>query len=491
VTAEVRAHADDERPAWSLAIDAVDEIALDNPLPERVDREWAFGSATGESVKVCVLDSGVEPDHPAVGAVAGAVAISLDEEGTTVVTPDEEGDLCGHGTACAGVIRALAPAADIYSVRVLGSGFTGTGQVLLAGLRWAVEQDYDVINMSLSTTKRAFSEMLREIADTAYFKRTVLVGLGAQHARRVVPIAFFVGDLRRQPRGGRSDDVLREPRPARRVLRARRRRRGRLDRRLDDHCSGQQLRGPLHLGACGARPFEAPSPDAVPAEERAVPHRVERGREHMTDDLHAAVAAGVLPAEERFVELLGAIVEVARAIFHARGSSIFLYDEQTDELVFAAVANAEDRSLLGMRIPAATGIAGWVLSSGTPLVIDDLENDPRFARDVAERTGYVPKGLMAVPLLHDERALGVLQVLDRPRRSRFSLAEMELLGLFATQAAVALDLLASARRARAALDGHGTASVVARLAAALEGLDEERREPAQVLLRDLERLFAS
>jgi GAF domain-containing protein len=95
-----------------------------------------------------------------------------------------------------------------------------------------------------------------------------------------------------------------------------------------------------------------------------------------------------------------------------------------------------------------------------------------------------------VPLLHDERALGVLQVLDRPSKSRFSLEEMELLGLFATQAAVALDLLASARRARAALDGLGTASVVARLAAALEGLDEDRRDTAQALLRDLERLFS-
>ena len=210
----------------------------------------------------------------------------------------------------------------------------------------------------------------------------------------------------------------------------------------------------------------------------------------MSDDLHAAVAAGVLPAEERFAELLGAIVEVARAIFHARGSSIFLYDEQTDELVFAAVASAEERSLLGRRIPASTGIAGWVLASRTPLVIDDLENDPRFARDVAERTGYVPEGLMAVPLLHEERALGVLQVLDRPSRSRFSLEEMELLGLFGTQAAVALDLLASARRARAALDGDGAASVVARVAAALERLDEERRDAAQALLRDLERLFA-
>jgi GAF domain-containing protein len=211
----------------------------------------------------------------------------------------------------------------------------------------------------------------------------------------------------------------------------------------------------------------------------------------VTDDLHAAVAAGVLPAEERFAELLGAIVEVARAIFHARGSSIFLYDEETEELVFAAVASAEERSLLGMRIPASTGIAGWVLSARTPLVIDDLENDPRFARDVAEQTGYVPKGLMAVPLLHEERALGVLQVLDRPSRSRFSLEEMELLGLFGTQAAVALDLLASARRARAALDGNGSAAAVARLAAALEALEEDRRDAAQALLRDLERLFAT
>ena len=173
---EVRAHTDDEeRPAWSLPSGAVRAIALDNPLPERVDREWAFGGATGKGVKVCILDSGVEASHPAVGAVAGAVAISLDEEGNTVVAPDEEGDLCGHGTACAGLIRSLAPEADIYSVRVLGSGFTGTGKVLLAGLRWAVEQDFEVINMSLSTTKRAFSEMLRDIADTAYFKRTVLV----------------------------------------------------------------------------------------------------------------------------------------------------------------------------------------------------------------------------------------------------------------------------------------------------------------------------
>lgn len=207
------------------------------------------------------------------------------------------------------------------------------------------------------------------------------------------------------------------------------------------------------------------------------------------DRLRAAVAAGVLPSEERFGELLRSIVEVARAIFRARGSSIFLYEEETDELVFAAVANLEEQSLLGMRIPSSTGIAGWVLSSRSPLVIDDLQNDPRFARDVAEQTGYVPQGLMAVPLLHDERVLGVLQVLDRPSNSRFSLEEMELLGLFGTQAAVGLDLLNSARRARAALDGAGDVAAVARVAGALDRLEEDKRDAGLALLRELERVL--
>jgi GAF domain-containing protein len=213
----------------------------------------------------------------------------------------------------------------------------------------------------------------------------------------------------------------------------------------------------------------------------------------MTDEgrLQAAVAAGVLASEEEFATLLRSIVEVARAIFGAKASSIFLYDEETDELVFAAVAGEDEQFLVGRRMPSSTGIAGWVLSSRTPLVLDDVQNDPRFARDIAEGTGYVPKGLMAVPLLDDEQVLGVLQVLDRPEQSRFSLREMELLGMFANQAAIALSLLSSARRARAALDGAGDAAVVAQLASVLDSLEGERRESATALLRDLARVLGA
>jgi len=172
---EAEEEEDEELPAWSLPLDAVGTISLDDPLAGPVDREWALGGATGKNIKVCVLDSGIEADHPRVGHVAGAVAIRLDDEGGTIAEPDEEGDLCGHGTACAGVIRSIAPEAEIYSVRVLGGGFTGSGDVLVAGLHWAVEQGYDVVNMSLSTTKRRLGEALHELADSAYFKRTVLV----------------------------------------------------------------------------------------------------------------------------------------------------------------------------------------------------------------------------------------------------------------------------------------------------------------------------
>ncbi len=174
----VAAHAHDAGealPAWSLPKDAVDRIALPASWPERVTREWAWGDSVGEGTRVCILDSGVDGSHPLVDGLESAVAISLDGAGEPVVEEDQEGDLSGHGTACAGIVRSLAPQCSLSSVRVLGSSFTGSGEVLLAGLRYAVDQGFDVINMSLSTTKKPFAAVLHELADSAYFKRSVLV----------------------------------------------------------------------------------------------------------------------------------------------------------------------------------------------------------------------------------------------------------------------------------------------------------------------------
>jgi GAF domain-containing protein len=208
------------------------------------------------------------------------------------------------------------------------------------------------------------------------------------------------------------------------------------------------------------------------------------------DRFRTAVAAGALAGDELHRALLQSLVETARAIFKAKASSIFLLDEEADELVFEAVAGEGSDTLVGRRLPSSTGIAGWVLTSRQPIVVDDVTADPRFAQDAAESTGYVPKGLMAAPLLHEERALGVLSVLDRPKTEKFTLAEMELLGYFANQAAVALELLLAARRAQSALgDVDDRLGLVAQIASDLEALPPERQEAGMRLLRALGELL--
>jgi subtilisin len=141
---------------------------------ERVTSGWAWGGATGRAVRVCVVDSGVERDHPLVGPVNGSWVVIKGDTGFTV-EETETGDACGHGTACAGIVRRTAPDCELYSVRVLGEHASGSGEMLLAGLRWAVRQNFDVINLSLSTTRARFVEELRALADEAFFRRTVIV----------------------------------------------------------------------------------------------------------------------------------------------------------------------------------------------------------------------------------------------------------------------------------------------------------------------------
>ncbi len=138
--------------------------------------------------------------------------------------------------------------------------------------------------------------------------------------------------------------------------------------------------------------------------------------------------------------LLQSVVDVARALFDAAASSVFLLDEVAGDLVFQAVSGAGEGELIGTRMPANKGIAGWVLGSGQAVIVDDVNSSTTFARDVAESTHYVPRSLMAAPLLSDLRALGVLEVLDPKPRARSGLGELDLLSLFAHQAALTLQV---------------------------------------------------
>jgi subtilisin family serine protease len=164
------------RPAYareSAAVRLSDVVSLTDLSPD-----WAWGGATGRGVRVAVVDSGIDADHPSLDGcvdVEGGLAVSLDEAGEAVDVPGPHGDSFGHATAVAGIIHSLAPEARLTSVKVLGAGLSGKAAAFLRGLAWAVEQGFDVINLSLGTTKRDWALAFYEICDQAYFRGSLLV----------------------------------------------------------------------------------------------------------------------------------------------------------------------------------------------------------------------------------------------------------------------------------------------------------------------------
>lgn len=161
--------------------------------------------------------------------------------------------------------------------------------------------------------------------------------------------------------------------------------------------------------------------------------------------LAALVAAGRRSAVARRLagdveeRLLQSIVEATVSLFHAEASSIALFEPDPDRLVFRVAAGAQGAGAIGLSVKPTQGIAGFVYSTGQALALSDVASDPRFDRRAAEKTGYVPRSIAAVPLLDEHHgSLGVLQVLDKRDEPTFSLRDMELLGVFAGQATVAI-----------------------------------------------------
>lgn len=169
------------QPAWSGAFSAAElrGITINGPLAG-ISREWAWGGSTGRGVRVAVVDSGIEADHPALeGCVRAGVAVEYDEHRETRARVEAEDqplrDLSGHGTACAGIIHSVAPKAEIYSARVLGRDMKGKAFQFAGGLRWAIENGMQVINLSLSTSREEYYGLFHKLTDDAYFKKIILV----------------------------------------------------------------------------------------------------------------------------------------------------------------------------------------------------------------------------------------------------------------------------------------------------------------------------
>jgi subtilisin family serine protease len=148
------------------------------PTLRDLSPEWAWGGATGGGIRVAVVDSGIDAQHPDLDGcvdVEGGVAVRVNEAGDTVEESGPQSDSFGHGTACAGIIHSIAPEARITSVKVLGANLSGKAAAFLRGLGWAIEQGFDVINLSLGTTRRDWALPFYELCDQAYFRGCLVV----------------------------------------------------------------------------------------------------------------------------------------------------------------------------------------------------------------------------------------------------------------------------------------------------------------------------
>jgi GAF domain-containing protein len=137
-------------------------------------------------------------------------------------------------------------------------------------------------------------------------------------------------------------------------------------------------------------------------------------------------------------DVLRSVVEATVALFDAEAASIALFDPASGKLVFEVAAGEQGQGVIGLSISPDQGIAGYTFTTGQALAVSDVEHDSRFGRATAERTGYVPRSILAVPLLDDHGTIGVLQVLDKRSAAAFSLRDVELAGVFARQASVAI-----------------------------------------------------
>lgn len=169
------------------------------------------------------------------------------------------------------------------------------------------------------------------------------------------------------------------------------------------------------------------------------PSAAERMAEQIKHLIQAIEASSyaVLPTSD--TDLLQSIVEAAARILETEAASIALVDEENEELEFkVSFDKTSGHSIIGMRIPINKGIAGQVAMTGQPMAVANVKQDTRFNRDFAESTGYVPNAILATPLLSGEKVIGVMEVLDKSNGTSFSLQDMELLSIFAHQAAIAI-----------------------------------------------------
>jgi GAF domain-containing protein len=160
------------------------------------------------------------------------------------------------------------------------------------------------------------------------------------------------------------------------------------------------------------------------------------GAQALREMLQLSDIVSTTVGEASLRSMLEGLLAAACNQFGAEASSILTVDHATNELVFVAAHGGAD--VVGLRIPAHRGIAGWALMTGEPIISGDVRRDPHWAKDFAEKVGYIPRCILAVPLLIGEDALGVMELLDKRNNATFTMDDLDGATLYARPAAIAV-----------------------------------------------------
>jgi PAS domain S-box-containing protein len=159
-----------------------------------------------------------------------------------------------------------------------------------------------------------------------------------------------------------------------------------------------------------------------------------------TMKLGAAIETGyVINSTLNLAEVLGFIMRYVNRVTNSVASTLMLLDHKSGELIFSVPTGPKADKLTDIRLPSGKGIAGWVAEHERYVLVSDVQNDPRFYPEIDRISGFETKSILCVPLKAKTKLIGVLEVINKVDGSSFTDQDALLLGIFAHQAAIAIE----------------------------------------------------
>ena len=166
------------------------------------------------------------------------------------------------------------------------------------------------------------------------------------------------------------------------------------------------------------------------------------GRENFAQKLRklliSAQASHTIVKPFTQTHLLEMVVSTASKVIGAKAGSLFLIEETTQDLFFEVAFGPVAQEIKKYRVPPGQGIVGLVVATGQTMAVTKVNEHANFEREIATAVNYIPENLLCVPLFYDGRVIGALEFLDKIGQTSFGQEDIEMLGLFANIAAMAI-----------------------------------------------------